>query len=43
MDNDDIVDSDDPYEGERIHCWVLLKKGKRGVQEDLFIEPTTGK
>ncbi|PHJ22985.1 coiled-coil domain-containing protein 135, partial [Cystoisospora suis] len=43
VENGDIVDTDDPYEGERIHCWVLIKKGKRGVQEDVFIEPTTGR
>jgi hypothetical protein len=44
------IDDDEPDElapdlflGRRIHCWVLLKKGKRGVQQDLFIEPSTGR
>jgi hypothetical protein len=33
----------DLFLGKRIHCWVLLKKGKRGVTQDKFIEPSTGK
>ena len=45
------IDDDEPDElvpdlflGRRIHCWVLLKKGgKRGLQQDLFIEPSTGR
>jgi hypothetical protein len=38
------IDDDEPDEltpdlflGKRIHCWVLLKKGKRGVLQDKFI------
>lgn len=34
---------EDYYEGQRIHCWVLLKKGKREVEGDLFLEPSTGR
>lgn len=44
------IDDDEPdelnpdlYLGRRVHCWVLLKKGKNGVTEDKFIEPSTGK
>lgn len=44
------IDDDEPdelnpdlYLGRRVHCWVLLKKGKMGVTEDKFIEPSTGK
>jgi len=38
------IDDDEPdeltpdlYLGKRVHCWVLLKKGKRGVTQDMFI------
>lgn len=44
------IDDDEPdetapdlYIGRRIHCWVLVKKGKRGVTEDVFVEPSTGR
>lgn len=44
------IDDDEPdelgpdqYEGRRLHCWVLLMKGKREVQESVFIEPATGR
>lgn len=33
----------DFYAGKRIHCWILLKAGKRGVERNLFIEPSTGR
>jgi hypothetical protein len=33
---------DDPLEGNRVHCWVLVMAGKRGVEQNFFIEPTTG-
>lgn len=33
----------DPLQGQRVHCWVLVKAGSRGVSEDFFIEPSTGK
>lgn len=43
------IDDDEPdelnpdlYLGRRVHCWVLLKKGKMGITEDKFIEPSTG-
>ena len=29
--------------GRRKHCWVLLKKGKRGVDKSVFIESSTGR
>lgn len=43
--NDDEPDEmgPDEYSGRRIHCWVLIKAGKRGVKEHIFIEPTTGR
>jgi len=28
--------------GLRVHCWVMVRAGKRGVPETFFIEPTTG-
>ena len=34
---------EDYYEGHHIHCWVLLKKGKREVEDDLLLEPSTGR
>lgn len=44
------IDDDEPdeltpdlYLGKRLHCWVLLRKGKRNVPQDMFIEPSTGK
>lgn len=43
--NDDEPDElgPDMYLGRRLHCWVLLMKGKRGVEENLFLEPSTGR
>lgn len=32
----------DPLHGLRTHCWVLVLRGKRGVPEDFFIEPSLG-
>lgn len=32
----------DALYGMRAHCWVLIKAGKREVEEDFFIEPSTG-
>lgn len=40
-------DDEEPEEPDvginRVHCWVLLRAGSRGVVEDLFIEPTTAR
>lgn len=33
----------DQYAGRRIHCWVFVKAGKRGVDRNIFIEPSTGR
>lgn len=33
----------DQFEGQRIHCWVLVKKGLRGVTKNHYIEPSTGR
>ena len=33
----------DQYLNRRLHCWVLIKKGKRNVDSNLFIEPSTGR
>ena len=32
----------DPLWGLRVHCWVLVLRGKRGVPENFFIEPSLG-
>ena len=32
----------DPLDGQRVHAWVLVRAGPRGVDEHLFIEPSTG-
>jgi hypothetical protein len=45
-DSDNEPEDDEEDEDERvdrIHCWVLLRKGARGLTEDLFIEPSTGR
>ena len=34
---------EDEFEGQRKHCWVLVKSGKRDVKTDTFIEPGTGR
>jgi hypothetical protein len=28
---------------KRIHCWVLVRSGKRDIKEHIFIEPSTGR
>jgi len=33
----------DPYKGKRLHAWILIKRGKRDVKENFFIEATTGR
>ena len=33
----------DALYGQRVHCWVLVLKGKRDQQSDVFVEPTTGR
>jgi hypothetical protein len=47
---ENVIDDDepeyekyDPWENLRLHCWVLLKKGKRQLNDTFFIEPTTGR
>lgn len=40
-DADAGLDTDD-RDGERVHAWVLLLPGKRGVVEPAFVEPSTG-
>ena len=44
------IDDDEPDElipdylnGQRVHAWVLLQKGKRGITETVFLEPSTGR
>uniref|UniRef100_A0A665U5U4 Uncharacterized protein n=1 Tax=Echeneis naucrates TaxID=173247 RepID=A0A665U5U4_ECHNA len=32
----------DPLRGLRVHCWVLVLAGSRGVFENFFIDPLTG-
>jgi hypothetical protein len=33
---------DDCLYGQRIHAWVMVLPGKRGISEGFFIEPLTG-
>ncbi|XP_037836960.1 dynein regulatory complex subunit 7 isoform X1 [Kryptolebias marmoratus] len=33
---------DDFLRGLRVHCWVLVLSGSRGVKENFFIDPLTG-
>jgi len=33
----------DPLHGKRLHAWVLIRGGKRGVSKMSFVEPTTGR
>eukprot|EP00357_Protocruzia_adherens_P037882 CAMPEP_0114983882 /NCGR_PEP_ID=MMETSP0216-20121206/6955_1 /TAXON_ID=223996 /ORGANISM="Protocruzia adherens, Strain Boccale" /LENGTH=833 /DNA_ID=CAMNT_0002345931 /DNA_START=33 /DNA_END=2534 /DNA_ORIENTATION=+ len=42
-DDEPDVEPHDPWEGDRLHAWVLVKLGKRGVTEDVFLEPSTGR
>jgi len=32
----------DKFANDRVHCWVLVKAGRRDITEDLFVEATTG-
>jgi len=36
-------EEDDPLRGRRVHCWVVVRPGKRGVDELLHVEPSTGR
>lgn len=40
---DDEDEDDDPLEGRRVHAWVLVRAGKRDVNDHFFIEPSTGR
>ncbi|TYZ61652.1 hypothetical protein PybrP1_010651 [[Pythium] brassicae (nom. inval.)] len=40
---DDEDDEDDPLDGKRVHAWVLVRAGKRGITDHFFIEPSTGR
>lgn len=33
---------EDPLQGRRVHCWVLVRAGKRDVTDSFFLEPSTG-
>jgi len=37
------LEREDEIGNDRLHCWVLLQKGNREIQETFFIEPTTGR
>ena len=37
-----VVDEDESRL-KRVHSWVMIKAGHRNVQENMFIEPTTGR
>ena len=34
---------DKKYDGKRVHAWVLVRAGKREVEETVFVEPTTAR
>jgi hypothetical protein len=34
---------DDALAGRRLHCWVLVRAGRRGVDSHVFVEPSTGR
>lgn len=36
-------EKDDEYGQSRLHCWVLMRGGKRDLSDSFFIEPTTGR
>eukprot|EP00792_Barthelona_sp_PAP020_P008849 TRINITY_DN3253_c1_g2_i1.p1 TRINITY_DN3253_c1_g2~~TRINITY_DN3253_c1_g2_i1.p1 ORF type:complete len:823 (+),score=222.69 TRINITY_DN3253_c1_g2_i1:60-2471(+) len=40
--NDDKEEQKDPFFGKRIHSWVYVAPGYRGITEAFFIEPSTG-
>lgn len=47
-DLNEASDEEEPAEendnvANRVHCWVLIKKGQRGLPSDIYIEPTTGR
>eukprot|EP00752_Nemacystus_decipiens_P018589 g16667.t1 len=35
-------EEEDPLRGQRMHAWVLVRGGKRGVAGVSYVEPTTG-
>lgn len=38
-----LASNDDKYYGKRVHAWVLVRAGSRGMTETVFIEPTTAR
>jgi len=40
--NEEDAAAEDPLNGLRIHCWVLVRAGKREMAEDIFVEASTG-
>ena len=36
-------EKEDEYGESRVHCWIMMQKGNREIQETFFIEPTTGR
>eukprot|EP00903_Cladosiphon_okamuranus_P016150 g14905.t1 len=37
-----VAEEEDPLRGQRMHAWVLVRGGKRGVMGMSYVEPTTG-
>jgi hypothetical protein len=31
------------HKQQRLHCWVLIRRGMRHTDDTIFIEPTTGR
>jgi hypothetical protein len=42
-DDEPDYEKDDEYGRNRIHSWVMLRKGNRELSETFFVEPTTGR
>ena len=42
VEEDEEVEPDE-LDGQRFHCWVLVRAGKREMPEDVFVEASTGR
>lgn len=42
-DDEPDYEKDDEFGRNRLHCWVMLRKGNRELSETFFVEPTTGR
>jgi len=42
-DDEPDYEPDDEYTRQRLHAWVLIRRGPREIEKNFFIEPTTGR